>query len=132
MLRKSTVGDRRSWQVALLLLLLPALLAARPANASFGFELEDWEGKPGDVIRVEGSGILTCCPTNTPAEAELLLEIDQNRPSTRLTLFAGVFADESGYFATSFSVPDVPERGIRTWVLRAISRGVGRTRLHPG
>ncbi|MBA3359919.1 MAG: hypothetical protein ACR2NT_10225 [Acidimicrobiia bacterium] len=92
-------------QVGLTLLIL---CVATPALGGFGFQLGAWEGEPGEVVQVEGSGLLTCCPANTPAVAELLLEVDPRRPSTRVVLFTGVVADASGGFVASFMVPDLP------------------------
>ncbi|MGI8518661.1 MAG: hypothetical protein ACR2ME_10065 [Acidimicrobiia bacterium] len=79
----------RLTQVVLTLLILSA---ATPALGGFGFQLSEWEGAPGDVVEVEGSRLLTCCPANTPALAELLLKVDPTRPSSRVVLFTGVIA----------------------------------------
>ena len=98
---------RRS-AIVLLFVGISSLLAASPAFGSFGFELAEWEGRPGDVIEVTGSDMLTCCPENTPTEAELVLEVDPDRPSTWLVLFEGVAASSDGDFATTFMVPNLP------------------------
>ena len=98
---------RRS-AIVLLFVGISSLLAASPALAGFGFEIAEWEGRPGEVIEVTGSDMLTCCPENTPTEAELVLEVDPDRPSTWLVLFEGVAASGSGDFATTFTVPDLP------------------------
>ncbi len=52
--------------------------------------------------------MLTCCPENTPTEAELVLEVDPDRPSTWLVLFEGVAAGSGGDLAATFTVPDLP------------------------
>lgn len=96
-----------TWKSQVVLTLL-TLLVATPPLAGFGFELGEWEGQPGDVVEVEGSGMLTCCPAN-PSVAELLLEVDPTRPSSRVVLFTGVIANESGDFVASFMVPTLPE-----------------------
>ena len=81
---------------------------AAPSLASFGFELSESSGRTGDQIEVTGAGLLTCCPANTPTEASLVLWVDPARPSSEVVLFAGVPADASGGFTTSFDLPPLP------------------------
>jgi hypothetical protein len=95
-------------RATLVVLLATIVSIAAPSVASFGFELSEWSGRPGDRIDVEGSGLLTCCPTDTPTEASLVVWVDPDRPSSEIALFEGVAADASGNFSTSFSVPPLP------------------------
>jgi len=95
-------------QIRLAVLVVVTSSLPLPAFGGFGFELSEWEGRPGELVEVEGSDLLTCCPTNTPSQAELVLEVDPSRPSTWIVLFEGVVANSRGDFATTFVVPRLP------------------------
>lgn len=81
---------------------------ASPAWGGFAFELDKWEGSPGETIKVSGEDLYTCCPTNTPARLVLRLEINEDSTPTQLTLFDTI-ADGDGVLRTSFVVPALPQ-----------------------
>jgi hypothetical protein len=54
---------------ARLALLVAFMLVAQPGIAhANGADFSTRNGRPGDEVRVEGSDLLTCCPSGTPSD----------------------------------------------------------------